>query len=87
MTRASVYMQPPIDGQAHIKEVVRKMISQAQKVSRPARVPKRRSRAGLTCPGVSGAHTRALSPARAFGCLLGCLPPAFAGILGFSAER
>ncbi|ELW62595.1 Protein FAM83G [Tupaia chinensis] len=31
VTRASVYMQPPIDGQAHIKEVVRKMISQAQK--------------------------------------------------------
>lgn len=33
VTRASVYMQPPLDGQAHIKEVVRKMISQAQKVS------------------------------------------------------
>ncbi|XP_043833978.1 protein FAM83G isoform X2 [Dromiciops gliroides] len=32
VTRASVYMQPPIDGQAHIKEVVRKMINQAQKV-------------------------------------------------------
>ncbi|XP_008590474.1 PREDICTED: protein FAM83G [Galeopterus variegatus] len=32
VTRASVYMQPPIDGQPHIKEVVRKMISQAQKV-------------------------------------------------------
>ncbi|XP_007498019.1 protein FAM83G isoform X2 [Monodelphis domestica] len=32
VTRASVYMQPPIDGQAHIKEVVRKMIHQAQKV-------------------------------------------------------
>ncbi|XP_003465270.1 protein FAM83G [Cavia porcellus] len=32
VTRASVYMQPPIEGQAHIKEVVRKMISQAQKV-------------------------------------------------------
>uniref|UniRef100_A0A673VMP1 Family with sequence similarity 83 member G n=1 Tax=Suricata suricatta TaxID=37032 RepID=A0A673VMP1_SURSU len=31
VTRASVYMQPPIDGQTHIKEVVRKMISQAQK--------------------------------------------------------
>ncbi|XP_023563978.1 protein FAM83G isoform X2 [Octodon degus] len=31
VTRASVYMQPPIEGQAHIKEVVRKMISQAQK--------------------------------------------------------
>ncbi|XP_026987005.1 protein FAM83G isoform X2 [Sagmatias obliquidens] len=31
VTRASVYMQPPIDGQAHIKEVVRKMVSQAQK--------------------------------------------------------
>ncbi|KAK2505588.1 hypothetical protein MC885_014366 [Smutsia gigantea] len=32
VTRASVYMQPPLDGQTHIKEVVRKMISQAQKV-------------------------------------------------------
>nr|XP_004663152.1 protein FAM83G [Jaculus jaculus] len=32
VTRASVYMQPPIDGQPHIKEVVRRMISQAQKV-------------------------------------------------------
>ncbi|TFK10476.1 Protein FAM83G [Platysternon megacephalum] len=32
VTRATVYMQPPIDGQAHIKEVVRKMIVQAQKV-------------------------------------------------------
>ncbi|XP_030068974.1 protein FAM83G isoform X2 [Microcaecilia unicolor] len=32
VTRASVYMQPPIDGQPHIKEVVRKMIVQAQKV-------------------------------------------------------
>lgn len=32
VTRASVYMQPPIDGQPHIKEVVRKMVSQAQKV-------------------------------------------------------
>ncbi|XP_005399335.1 PREDICTED: protein FAM83G [Chinchilla lanigera] len=32
VTRASVYMQPPMEGQAHIKEVVRKMISQAQKV-------------------------------------------------------
>lgn len=34
VTRASVYMQPPIDGQPHIKEVVRKMVSQAQKVRR-----------------------------------------------------
>ncbi|KAM5151513.1 protein FAM83G [Mantella aurantiaca] len=32
VTRASVYMQPPIDGQPHIKEVIRKMITQAQKV-------------------------------------------------------
>ncbi|NXY37559.1 FA83G protein, partial [Pomatorhinus ruficollis] len=31
VTRATVYMQPPIEGQAHIKEVVRKMICQAQK--------------------------------------------------------
>ena len=41
VTRASVYMQPPIDGQAHIKEVVRKMISQAQKVS-PRESPERK---------------------------------------------
>lgn len=34
VTRATVYMQPPIDCQPHIKEVVRKMIFQAQKVSR-----------------------------------------------------
>ncbi|XP_072224140.1 uncharacterized protein [Leuresthes tenuis] len=32
VTRTSVYTQPPLDGQAHIKEVVRKMITQAQKV-------------------------------------------------------
>ncbi|XP_059340784.1 protein FAM83G [Ammospiza nelsoni] len=32
VTRATVYMQPPMEGQAHIKEVVRKMIHQAQKV-------------------------------------------------------
>ncbi|XP_043091586.1 uncharacterized protein fam83ga [Puntigrus tetrazona] len=32
VTRAQVHTQPPYEGQAHIKEVVRKMISQAQKV-------------------------------------------------------
>ncbi|KAM4026314.1 protein FAM83G [Anomaloglossus baeobatrachus] len=32
VTRATVYMQPPIDSQPHIKEVVRKMITQAQRV-------------------------------------------------------
>ncbi|CAG5897591.1 unnamed protein product [Menidia menidia] len=32
VTRATVYTQPPLDGQGHIKEVVRKMIAQAQKV-------------------------------------------------------
>uniref|UniRef100_A0A3B4GR91 Family with sequence similarity 83 member G n=1 Tax=Pundamilia nyererei TaxID=303518 RepID=A0A3B4GR91_9CICH len=32
VTRATVYTQPPLDGHAHIKEVVRKMIAQAQKV-------------------------------------------------------
>ncbi|XP_026181511.1 flocculation protein FLO11-like isoform X2 [Mastacembelus armatus] len=32
VTRATVYTQPPLDGQAHIKEIVRKMIVQAQKV-------------------------------------------------------
>ncbi|KAI3360030.1 hypothetical protein L3Q82_014361 [Scortum barcoo] len=32
VTRTTVYSQPPLDGQTHIKEVVRKMIAQAQKV-------------------------------------------------------
>lgn len=32
VTRTTVYCQPPIDGQPHIKEVVRRMIAQAQKV-------------------------------------------------------
>ncbi|MBN3325681.1 FA83G protein, partial [Atractosteus spatula] len=32
VTRANVYTQPPMEGQTHIKEVVRKMIVQAQKV-------------------------------------------------------
>uniref|UniRef100_H3D216 Scaffolding anchor of CK1 domain-containing protein n=2 Tax=Tetraodon nigroviridis TaxID=99883 RepID=H3D216_TETNG len=32
VTRTTVYCQPPIDGQAHIKEVVRRMIAHAQKV-------------------------------------------------------
>lgn len=32
VTRTTVYTQPPLDGQAHIKEIVRKMIAQAQKV-------------------------------------------------------
>ncbi|CAN9505183.1 unnamed protein product [Ophioblennius macclurei] len=32
VTRTAVYTQPPLDGQAHVKEVVRKMIAQAQKV-------------------------------------------------------
>ncbi|XP_051797499.1 mucin-5AC [Acanthochromis polyacanthus] len=32
VTRTTVYTQPPMEGQAHIKEVVRKMIAQAQKV-------------------------------------------------------
>ncbi|XP_034082304.1 nascent polypeptide-associated complex subunit alpha, muscle-specific form-like isoform X2 [Gymnodraco acuticeps] len=31
VTRTAVYTQPPLDDQAHIKEVVRKMIAQAQK--------------------------------------------------------
>lgn len=50
VTRASVYMQPPIDGQAHIKEVVRKMISQAQKVSQRWWVSLERR---LACPGIA----------------------------------
>ncbi|XP_051559614.1 protein FAM83G-like [Myxocyprinus asiaticus] len=32
VTRVNVYTQPPVDGQAHIKEVVRKAIAQAQKM-------------------------------------------------------
>lgn len=32
VTRTTVYTQPPLEGQVHIKEVVRKMIAQAQKV-------------------------------------------------------
>ncbi|KAG7220604.1 hypothetical protein INR49_017960, partial [Caranx melampygus] len=32
VTRTTVHTQPPLDGQVHIKEVVRKMIGQAQKV-------------------------------------------------------
>ncbi|XP_062387318.1 protein FAM83G isoform X2 [Sardina pilchardus] len=32
VTRATVYAHPPIDGQPHIKELVRKTITQAQKV-------------------------------------------------------
>ncbi|XP_008303906.1 mucin-4 [Stegastes partitus] len=32
VTRTTVYTQPPMEGQVHIKEVVRKMIAQAQKV-------------------------------------------------------
>lgn len=33
VTRVTVHTQPPMDGQPHIKEVVRRIISQAQKVS------------------------------------------------------
>ncbi|XP_074552614.1 uncharacterized protein fam83ga isoform X2 [Halichoeres trimaculatus] len=32
VTRTTVYTQPPLDGHAHIKEILRKMITQAQKV-------------------------------------------------------
>ncbi|XP_016360378.1 protein FAM83G-like isoform X2 [Sinocyclocheilus anshuiensis] len=32
VTRVNVYTQPPVDGQTHIKEVVRKAIAQAQKM-------------------------------------------------------
>lgn len=32
VTRVNVHTQPPLDGQTHIKEVVRKTIAQAQKV-------------------------------------------------------
>nr|BAC36716.1 unnamed protein product [Mus musculus] len=52
VTRASVYMQPPIDGQPHIKEVVRKMVSQAQKVRRHGETPIHPARMGTeTAPG------------------------------------
>ncbi|XP_060696524.1 protein FAM83G-like [Hemiscyllium ocellatum] len=32
VTRANVYTQPPLDGSMHIKEMIRRMINQAQKV-------------------------------------------------------
>lgn len=32
VTRTTIHSQPPLDGQTHIKETVRKMIAQAQKV-------------------------------------------------------
>lgn len=32
VTRTTIYTQPPLDGHVHIKEVIRKMIAQAQKV-------------------------------------------------------
>ncbi|XP_051244915.1 mucin-3A isoform X1 [Dicentrarchus labrax] len=32
VTRTTMYSQPPLDGQTHIKEIVRKMIAQAQRV-------------------------------------------------------
>ncbi|XP_076846183.1 uncharacterized protein fam83gb [Brachyhypopomus gauderio] len=32
VTRVNVYMQPPMDGQTHIKEIVRKTVAHAQKV-------------------------------------------------------
>ncbi|KAM9783940.1 uncharacterized protein ACBT44_021348 [Syngnathus typhle] len=32
VTRTTVYTQPPLEGQTHIKEIVRRMIAQAQKV-------------------------------------------------------
>lgn len=32
VTRTTIHSQPPLDGQLHVKEVVRKMIAQAQKV-------------------------------------------------------
>lgn len=87
VTRASVYMQPPIDGQAHIKEVVRKMISQAQKVSqllgggpRTESWPSGPERA----PSISATAVSAHSQHRfrnpntvlcgSLGCLPGCLP-------------
>jgi len=34
VTRVNVYTQPPLEGQSHIKEVVRKAIAQAQKVGK-----------------------------------------------------
>ncbi|KAM7386602.1 hypothetical protein PAMA_009285 [Pampus argenteus] len=38
VTRATVYVQPPVNGQAHIKEVVRRMITNAQKHLRVRRI-------------------------------------------------
>lgn len=34
VTRATVYTHPPMDGQPHIKELIRKTITQAQKVKK-----------------------------------------------------
>lgn len=34
VTRTTIYTQPPLDGHVHIKEVIRRMIAQAQKVRR-----------------------------------------------------
>lgn len=34
VTRTTIYSQPPLEGQVHVKEIVRKMIAQAQKVRR-----------------------------------------------------
>ncbi|KAM7372219.1 hypothetical protein PAMP_009402 [Pampus punctatissimus] len=38
VTRATVYVQPPVNGEAHIKEVVRRMIANAQKHLRVRRI-------------------------------------------------
>lgn len=40
VTRVNVYTQPPLDGQTHIKEVVRKAIAQAQKVGKLEKLEK-----------------------------------------------
>lgn len=87
VTRASVYMQPPLDGQAHVKEVVRKMISQAQKVSRPLVGSRRgswpRGPGLLSSSSRFSEHSlRPLGESTAVSCgSPGCPPSCFRGVL------
>ena len=89
VTRASVYMQPPIDGQAHIKEVVRKMISQAQKVRQLLGGSPRKG-SWLSGPASGPQHTRrpqhCLSLVGLFASSLAASSPALMGFLSFFAQ-
>lgn len=89
VTRASVYMQPPIDGQAHIKEVVRKMISQAQKVRQLLGGSPRKG-SWLSGPASGPQHIRrpqhCLSLVGLFASSLAASSPALMGFLSFFAQ-